>query len=63
MLRAAYADSPEGAFDANKARHPLARFGTAGEVAELALFLASDSAAWITGAIYPIDGGASVTRR
>jgi 2-keto-3-deoxy-L-fuconate dehydrogenase len=63
MLRASYADSQEGAFEANKARHPLARFGSAAEVAELALFLASDSAGWITGAIYPIDGGASVTRR
>lgn len=63
MLRASYADSPAGALEANQGRHPLARFGAAEEVAELALFLASDSAAWITGAIYPIDGGASVTRK
>lgn len=63
LLRASYAGSPEGALDSNKARHPLARFGTPREVAELALFLVSDSAAWITGAVYPIDGGASVTRR
>ncbi|VXC61954.1 SDR family NAD(P)-dependent oxidoreductase [Massilia sp. 9I] len=63
MLRASYADRPDGALEANRARHPLARFGTPGEVAELALFLVSDSAAWITGAVYPIDGGASVTRR
>jgi 2-keto-3-deoxy-L-fuconate dehydrogenase len=62
LLRASYADSPDGALDTNKLRHPLARFGTPGEVAELALFLVSDSAAWITGAVYPIDGGASVTR-
>ena len=63
MLRAAYADRAQGALEANQARHPLARFGTPEEVAELALFLVSDSAAWITGAVYPIDGGASVTRR
>jgi len=63
MLRASYADSPAGVLEANQARHPLARFGSAAEVAELALFLASSNAAWITGAIYPIDGGASVTRR
>lgn len=63
MLRGSYADSPAGAFEANKLRHPLSRFGTTSEVAELALFLASSRAGWITGAVYPIDGGASVTRR
>lgn len=63
MFRASYAGSPEGALEQNKSRHPIARFGTAQEVAELALFLVSDQAQWITGAIYPIDGGASVTRR
>lgn len=33
--------------------------GTAGEVAALAAFLASDEAAYISGTIYAIDGGAS----
>jgi len=46
----------------NIKRHPLNRIGTPEEVAELALFLASSRASWITGAIYGIDGGASVTR-
>lgn len=63
MLRASYAGSGAGALEANMARHPLARFGSAAEVAELALYLVSDRAGWTTGAIYPIDGGASVTRR
>ncbi|HXL67635.1 MAG TPA: SDR family oxidoreductase, partial [Xanthobacteraceae bacterium] len=36
---------------------PLRRFGTKAEVAELALFLASPMAAYITGAIVPVDGG------
>ena len=31
--------------------------GTPDEVAELALFLCSDAAAFITGSDYPIDGG------
>jgi NAD(P)-dependent dehydrogenase (short-subunit alcohol dehydrogenase family) len=64
-LRASYArgGDPAGARAANVTRHPLARIGTAEEVAELALFLASRRAAWITGSVYPIDGGASVTRR
>lgn len=64
-LRASFARSkdPEEARVHNIARHPLGRLGSADEVAELALFLASDRARWITGSIYSIDGGASVTRR
>ena len=54
---------PRRRASANIARHPLGRLGSADEVAELALFLASDRARWITGSIYPIDGGAGVTRR
>jgi NAD(P)-dependent dehydrogenase (short-subunit alcohol dehydrogenase family) len=44
-------------------RHPLGRLGTADDVASLALFLVGDGSAWLTGGIFPIDGGASVTRR
>ena len=33
--------------------------GTAGDVAYAALFLASDEASFITGAIIPVDGGQS----
>ncbi|KWF06912.1 SDR family oxidoreductase [Burkholderia pseudomultivorans] len=39
------------------ARQPLGRVGTADEVAALALYLASDEAAFTTGAIHLIDGG------
>ena len=34
------------------------RMGKPDEVAKLACFLASDDAAFITGAVFPIDGGA-----
>ena len=37
--------------------HPMARLGKASEVAELALFLASDKASFITGAYFNVDGG------
>ncbi|MDT5159147.1 MAG: hypothetical protein QOC61_853 [Acidobacteriota bacterium] len=45
----------------SKQTHPLGRVGSAEEVAELILFLASDRAAWITGATYSIDGGRAQT--
>lgn len=37
--------------------HPIGRFGTPDDIAGLALYLASDEAAWVTGASYIIDGG------
>ena len=41
---------------------PLGRLGRAEEVASLAAFLASDEAAFITGAVIPIDGGTAARR-
>ncbi|MEH0154419.1 glucose 1-dehydrogenase [Limibacter armeniacum] len=41
-------------------RIPLKRFGKPEEVAKLVTFLASDDAAFITGAEYNIDGGVAV---
>lgn len=36
---------------------PLGRLGVPEDVAELAVYLASDEASWVTGAAWPIDGG------
>lgn len=65
LLRRSFdaAPDPARARAANVERHPLGRLGTAEEVAELVVFLASPRAGWITGSIYPIDGGAHVARR
>ncbi len=38
-------------------RHPIGRLGEPEEVAKAILFLASDDASFITGAILPVDGG------
>ena len=40
---------------------PLGRFGTKDELADLALFLSSSAAAYITGSVYLCDGGSSLT--
>lgn len=37
---------------------PLGKFGSPADVANAALFLASDEASFITGVVFPVDGGA-----
>jgi hypothetical protein len=38
--------------------HPLRRLGTIEDVAQAALYLASDNAAWVTGVVLDVAGGA-----
>ncbi|GAB4253519.1 MAG: SDR family NAD(P)-dependent oxidoreductase [Acidobacteriota bacterium] len=52
--------NPAEAVTAAGRRTPMRRLGTPEEVAELALFLASERSSWITGGIFVIDGGATV---
>ena len=51
------AEQVEARRSAFQAKHPLGRFGTPAEVAEAALFLASDAASYLTGVALPVDGG------
>lgn len=41
---------------------PLRRLGTAGDIARVALFLASDASAYTSGAVVPCDGGLAALR-
>jgi len=43
------------------AKVPMGRFGTPEEVANLAMFLASDESSYITAAIILADGGITIT--
>jgi len=47
----------EAAQKAFIARQPMGRLGTTDEIAELALYLAGDGAAFVTGQTFVIDGG------
>ena len=42
------------------ARYPVGRFGEPAEIADLALYLASDESRWTNGAVMVIDGGAMI---
>jgi NAD(P)-dependent dehydrogenase (short-subunit alcohol dehydrogenase family) len=53
-----YAD-PDEMVRARDAACPMGRMGTAWDVANAALFLASDEAQYITGVSLPVDGGLS----
>jgi NAD(P)-dependent dehydrogenase (short-subunit alcohol dehydrogenase family) len=53
---------PEG-FAKLMEMYPLGRIGTPRDVANYALFLASDESAWVTGAVAVIDGGLLAGRK
>lgn len=40
-------------------RHPIKRFGTVDDQAEMVVYLLSDKARWVTGQVISIDGGLS----
>jgi len=56
-LKKNYPGTEKEMFDVLSATQPIGRMGTPKEVADLSYFLCSDAASFITGSIFPIDGG------
>ncbi|MBA2475447.1 MAG: SDR family oxidoreductase [Actinobacteria bacterium] len=48
---------PDGPSESDLAPIPLRRLGTPAEIGDVVCFLASDRAAYVTGAVIPVDGG------
>ena len=59
MTENLFADTETGrmARERRLATIPLRRFGKPNDIAGLAVFLASDESAWMTGTVIPVDGG------
>ncbi|HLG01148.1 MAG TPA: SDR family oxidoreductase, partial [Acidimicrobiia bacterium] len=55
-------DDPEGFIAGLANIIPAKRLGTADDVAAIALFLASDQSAYVSGAVIPADGGLAALR-
>jgi 3-oxoacyl-[acyl-carrier protein] reductase len=53
-------DDPEGARERFIGSIPLGRLATPEDVAEVAAFLLSDGAGFLTGVVVPVDGGRSI---
>ena len=53
-------DDPVEARKAFIARQPMGRLAKAEEIAPLVVYLASDEAAFVTGAVYACDGGMTI---
>jgi NAD(P)-dependent dehydrogenase (short-subunit alcohol dehydrogenase family) len=43
-------------------RHPIKRIGAPQDIARLAVFLLSDTANWVTGQVFHVDGGMGALR-
>ena len=58
-----YWHSHPAGFERLKAMYPMGRIGKPKEVAQMALFLASEESSFVTGSVQVVDGGILAGRR
>ena len=51
------APDPEAMRRERISAHPIGRLGQPEDIAGMAVYLASDESSWVTGALFPVDGG------
>jgi NAD(P)-dependent dehydrogenase (short-subunit alcohol dehydrogenase family) len=51
------APDPEAMRRERISAHPIGRLGQPEDIAGMAVYLASDESSWVTGAVFPLDGG------
>jgi NAD(P)-dependent dehydrogenase (short-subunit alcohol dehydrogenase family) len=51
------AGDPQAVRRERTAVHPIGRLGRPEDIAGLAVYLASDESSWVTGTVFPVDGG------
>lgn len=52
-----HAPNPDQVRRERTAVHPIGRLGKPEDIAGMAVYLASDESSWVTGAVFPVDGG------
>ena len=57
FIKKNYAGKEQEMFEKLSKSQPIGRMGTPGEIANMALYLCSNEASFITGCDYPVDGG------
>jgi NAD(P)-dependent dehydrogenase (short-subunit alcohol dehydrogenase family) len=63
LVKGVFNETEEGQakLQARLATIPLGRLGRPEDVAEMAVFLASEESSWLTGAVIPLDGGVTAS--
>lgn len=51
------ASDPDAMLRERTSAHPLGRLGQPEDMAGMAVYLASDESGWVTGGVFPVDGG------
>lgn len=61
QLHAGIVPDYEAFLEGARKTHPLGEVGQPGDTTAIGMFLCSDASGWITGGVFPVDGGRALT--